>query len=577
MKYLYIILIILVQLVDHKAYAGSVAGFGGYTEITGLIELAESVPTTIAAIGTSASVTTDMVSNTILKPIATGLINVAQQQIANSIIDWVNGGFEGQPLIISNPEKFIRDQGRVQVRLALDGIPTDSVFGDSIFNNIVSQYKDSNDITKQLKALSSSDIPGIIQQNLCNDQTLTSLATNDVTDGEGNYVQEEVAARKTELFNYACSGDANRDPETAAKIVELSTQVQASTGQSLGGWDQWLATTGGDNAYTKGVQAVPIIKQADVSKQEEKKNEIFQGAGPVSQTKCVEYGEAQPGKDPKCLREEVLTPGEVIASSLEKAANAGLDRLTNLTGEGLTSLITNLALTKLTSGLNKAISASPSNTSEVVLTQRPPSKDLIADPTRKREIQNPMKKQFTFFISTLNELEQLDQTYLAEVNSFQSRITSGQVCYDGLVSDSLLSRSSQQYTDASAFYSTRQNRVNNIKAVISPELSKIAEARTFTDETQAKMAASNSTEEISALFDAYMEKVDSEGYPQSQDLSARKVDYNKNKKDSENDLSSAQHTGMNMLDYQNMCDQIRASAGGNNGGWDNGGGNPGGA
>lgn len=579
MKYLYIILVILVQLVDPKVYAGSVAGFGGYSEVTGLIELAESVPTTIASIGTSVSVTTDMVSNTILKPIATGLINVAQQQIANSIIDWVNGGFEGQPLIISNPEKFILDQGRAQVKGLLDGIPTDSIFGDSIFNNIVSQYKDGNNIAKQLKALSNSDIPGIIQQNLCNDQTLTSLATNDVTDEEGNYVQDEVAARKTELFNYACSGDANNDPETAAKIVELSTQVQASTGQSLGGWDEWLAVTGGQNAYTQGAKAIPIIKQADAKKQEAKKNEIFQGAGPVSQTKCVEYGETPPGEDPICLREETLTPGEAIASSLEKAATAGLDRLTNLTGEGLMSLITNLALTKLTAGLNKAISGatSGSNKPEVVIAKRPPSKDLVADPTRKREIQNPMKKQFAFSISTLNELEQLDQTYLAEVNDFQNYITSGKACYDKLVSDGILSNSSQQYTSASSFYSTRQNRVNNIKAIVSPELSKIAEARTFTDETQTKMAASDSTEEISALFDAYMEKSDSEGYPQPQDLSARKVDYNKNKKDSENDLSTEKHTGMNMTDYQNTCEQIRASSSGNNGGGDNGGGNPGGA
>jgi hypothetical protein len=568
MKFLYTLLLVCIYQISTTAqvHAGAVIGATFPQQI---VQNATALVGNVSGALTAGNTSIDMINNTIVKPISTGLINVAQQQIANSIIDWVNGGFEGQPLIISNPEKFILDQGRAQVKGLLDGIPTDSIFGDSIFNNIVTQYKDGNDIAKQLKALSKSNIPGLIQENLCNDQTLTSLAISDVGGGSGGYMPGEVATRKNELFNYACAGDANNDPETAAKILELDTQVQASRGESLGGMDAFLAITGGDNAYTKGALAIPVVKQAEATKQEAKKNEIFQGAGPVSQTKCVEYGETPPGEDPICLREETLTPGEAIASSLEKAANAGLDRLTNLTGEGLMSLITNLALTKLTAGLNKAISGatSGSNTPEVVITRRPPSKDLVADPVRKKEIQSPMQKQFDFYSKSLDELKTVDESYLADVNAYQSKINTGIACYNGLVSDGILRNSSSQYTSAQSFYNNRNDRINRIKNALNPELASIAGAKTLIVETKNKIAASDSTEEISEIFNDYSSKIDSGEYPQPTIVGTRKAEQ-------QQDQSNADQDNTNITNYQNTCEQIRATY---NGGGDNGGGNPGGA
>ncbi len=424
MKYFYLIIIFVFQLTtsNHAHATAMIAS----TFPQQLVQQISDLVGNVSVANTSISTTADMLNNTIIKPIGTGLINVAQQQIANDIINWANGGFEGQPLIISNPEKFIKNQGMIQVKIALDGLPTDSIYGDSIFNSLVDQYKDSEDVVAQLKALSKSNIPGIIQSNLCNDEALTALATEDVENDDGSFTIADLTNRKTELFNYACTGNADTDPATAAKIMELNNQVATNRGGAdLGGWDSWLAVTGGDNAYTKSMIAKNIPEKKAAEAKETAKNEIYAGAGPVSQAKCVQWSDDPEGSDAQCLKEETLTPGEQIAGALTAAANSGLDRLTNLTGEGLTSLITSLALTKLTAGLNKKVAASGVNKSVVIAKRAPPSKDLIGDPIRKKEIQNPMQKQFTFYTNSLNELEGIDNAYLADLNAYQGIMTEG--------------------------------------------------------------------------------------------------------------------------------------------------------
>ena len=560
MKYLYLIIIFVIQLTaSNHAHATSIIAS---TFPQQLVQQISDLVGNASVANTSISTTVDMLNNTIIKPIGTGLINVAQQQIANDIINWANGGFEGQPLIISNPEKFIKNQGMIQVKIALDQIPEDSIYGDSIFNSLVDQYKDGEDAAAQLKALSKSNIPGIIQSNLCNDEALTALATEDVEDAEGHITVADVTNRKTELFNYACTGNADTDPATAAKIMELNDQVAANRGGAdLGGWDKWLAVTGGDNTYTKSMIAKNIPEKKAAEAKETAKNEIYSGAGPVSQTKCVEWSEAQAGEDAQCLKEETLTPGEQIGGALTAAANSGLDRLTNLTGEGLTSLITSLALTKLTAGLNKKVATSGVNKPVVIVKRSPPSKDLIGDPIRKKEIQNPMQKQFTFYTNSLNELEGVDNAYLADLNAYQGIMTEGKSCYDSLVTDKIIESSNAQFTNASNYYSNRQTRINGIKSVIVPELSKIAEARTLITTTQNKMAASNSTEEISTIFNDYTVEIDNGGFPQSQMTGVREGEYLKNKGESQVKEEVDTYTN-----YKNTCDQIRASPNGGGGG-----------
>lgn len=521
-----------------------------------ILEMGQSFIRNIAANSTAISTNLDMVNNTILKPISTGLINVAQQQVASDMLSWANGGFEGNPLIISNPEQYIKNQGLLEVKGALNSIPTDSIFGDSIFNEIASQYT-NNDIKSQLQSLSKSNIPNLIQQSMCSDEALSSLALKDVQDADGNYDQTELTNRKTQLYNYACQGNPDTDPAVASKLMDLSTQRP-----ELGGWDKWLATTGGDNTYTKVAKAVPLAAKAELERKQFKKDDIFLGQKPSSQTKCTHYEDPVDGEDPKCTEgaEITTTPSDVVASAIEKAANSGLDRLTNLTGEGLSSLIVGLAFTKLTSGINKSPAATKaSNNAKVIKARTPPKQDLVGDPTRKTEVRNPMSKQFDYYSSVLSDLENVDQPYLSDVNAYESKVSTGRACYRSLVSSGSLTDQDSRFTGAMNFYSGRQSKIDNIKNTLNPEISKINEAKSLVSSTKGLIAASNSTEEISSIFNDYSAKIDSGNYPIAQGVATRKADYIKNKTDSEQDTEIGS--------YQSRCESLQSSG---SGGGDNG-------
>ena len=82
--------------------ASAVAGALEPTQWLNNIEL---VATNLTSGEIALSTGLDMVKNTILDPIANQLIAAALEQGSNDIIAWANGGFEGEPLIIGNPEK----------------------------------------------------------------------------------------------------------------------------------------------------------------------------------------------------------------------------------------------------------------------------------------------------------------------------------------------------------------------------------------------------------------------------------------------------------------------------------------
>jgi hypothetical protein len=76
--------------------------------------------------------------------------------------------------------------------------------------------------------------------------------------------------------------------------------------------------------------------------------------------------------------------------------------------------------------------------------------------------------------------------------------------------------------------------------LLTGELNKIAEAKALVDETQAKLNASNSSQEQGTIFNAYLAKVESSNYPTTQTEGARQSQYVKDKFDAghDNELDS---------------------------------------
>ena len=132
-------LFFIISMAPIKTHAGG-AGGGVATSFQQGLQIGLETPTKIANIATAASTGQDMLKNVVLDPIANALISSTLKGTSNSILGWASGGFGGaDPLIVSNPESFINNRGLEAVRGSLSQIPTDSVFGDSIFNSVLSQ------------------------------------------------------------------------------------------------------------------------------------------------------------------------------------------------------------------------------------------------------------------------------------------------------------------------------------------------------------------------------------------------------------------------------------------------------
>lgn len=517
MKHLIIISLFLISSVlPLKVHAG--AAGGGATEITQLVNMGELIPINISDAITALSTKGTFIKGYILDPIANALISSALQGASNDILSWVSGGFGGStPLIVTNPEEYLKQQGLKSVKGVLGNIPSDTIFGDSIFNSLLTQYKGVGDIEGTITQLTKSQLPGLIQSNLCKDEKLTSLALGAVQNNDGTYDQQELAAKKTELWNYACAGSAD-DVVVAARLQDLNTQ-----NPSIGGWDAWLAVTGGENEYTKS-QIVAAVTEKKIEEEKQLNiKDLYDGLGALSERECTEPVAGGEGEADGCNNWITITPGDSVGETLNEALTSGMRRLENIMGDGsLTGMLQGFAISAITSGIKKALNSSGGgsqyNLPVVLPSSRPVVQDLENDPLKKQENLKPMNKQLTYYMTTLNNLSTLDTKYMSELTSYESRVNQVKDC-----------------TPAAGFYQNRMGRITPVKNSLTAEQAKIVEAKALVNNTQTRIDASNSSQEQGAIFNEYLSKIEDNGYPNAQTEGIREAEYVKDKFDVEHD------------------------------------------
>ncbi len=518
-------------------------------QILQLVEEAATYISTAASYVQEKAVAIDAV---IGEPVATMMINLAQQQVANDIISWANGGFEGEPLIVTDPEKYFKERGQIAVKNTLDNIAEDSVYGESVFSSLVKLSREKN-LEARIEAAVKSEVPTYIQNQLCSDERLTLIATEDVKNTKTNYTGFDILKRKQEIYDFACKGNPQQDPVLAKNLLAIEKQIP-----DIGGLDILLYRgVAQDNPYDRAQRVAAIAKEEEETKRKIAENEVYQGSGPISQTKCVKYESfAELGKEKRCLEWATLSPGESVSSALERAANSGIDRLTNLQGEGFTSLLVNLAMAKLTKGLNTAFT-SDNDSVEVVGGVK---QDLKDNDDVKESILSPMMKQMTEYSSSLSRIEAIDREYLAAVLAYEARITTGRDCYNSLVASDPLKSTDPQVMSAYDFYNERQAKIDAIKDVLVPEIKILKEAKAFTEETSSKLKASNATQDISTIFNKYMITIESGKYPSLEVEAKRKGEFMKHQSDIKNeDGDQGTHETDN---YLRTCQMLGGSGGG---------------
>ena len=538
------------SMVVHSAYAGA-GGFDPFksTKIEQIIQIGIAGAAKSSTFINTAANVKKVFTDTILKPLGDKLLGNLKQQATKNVTAWAKGGFEGNSLIKSSPEKYLVDEKLAGVKSALNALPKNS-YGDSLFNSIVKDYK-GQDTKSKITSYAQSGIPSTVQGGMCSDSALTTRATSDVRARSSTYTQKDIAVRKKELYDYACSCNPTSDSKCAARLVDIYKQ-----NPSVAGWDGWNRLIGGDNGYANSVRTSIVVAQEAAKAEELAKNDLYFGQGEISEKKCVKYEDLTDGLgQPECTEWAVVTPGKTVTASVNTAVTGQLDSLFKRTSNGFDlgdlSNLSTLAFDSIagnmfdsiipSSGGGGSSRAGSSNTSVTLETKTPSPQDLTGDEARRSETIRLAADQIEIYTQGLVKLRAIDKDYLEKISAYDSTILNVKNCYDNLLTDNIAQANDNRMISGRNFYNGRLSATAAIKNSILVELFKISDAEKLSTTALAQVQASYSTDEITKLLASHQKTINSGQYPSVTDWIEREgklsEDFGKSQNDSGRDES----------------------------------------
>lgn len=544
------------------------AAFGEFVVAQGtrLGQLAQEVSTGTNAPLTTANTYLTMVNSTIFRPMQDAMMLISIFSSGEKIKALILGSVSGQTaLLITNPERYIKQQGVNSLKVNYNYVSqADGIYSNSILDSVVAGARVKSDTAGRLASLSKSSIPKTIQDDLCEDNKLSTTAMNDVIKSDGTYDLDAYIARKQELDAALCQGDPNTDPALAQALTTAGEQTGA------GGWGTFLAKTGGDNNYTRTSQALNVIEEDSLLKEATEAADLARGNGIVSKTECIKRSyDAKTGLD-ICVEKAIESPGYQLSESFKSAINAPLDILKNSYGTGgaVSSVLGSISsivgtIGSMTSTVNSMKSTTSGlstlgpngDTSLQINTKGTPNyvaptislggtavqvnmptntttsfaQDLAGNQNGKDSIIKPIKTLLNQHLKLLGTLEKSDTDYLAAISTYAGQLEDLNNCYQRLITDfpqetlspinSFLGANfpslanDPRVINALSYYTTKKSATNSLRAEITGEQNLIGETRTLITNTQSTITNSNSTEEISAAFDFYNTTVENNNLP----------------------------------------------------------------
>lgn len=238
------------------------------------------------------------------------------KQIESETRKWLAGGIQGDPLLIINPEAYLKNTQtnalRRQIAL-IEASKNRSPWSESLITNLIKQRRaEVNPGSAAVKDPSAS----IVQNSLCENGG-TSLQ-NMVEEQSGIQQLGTGSSRFDELYNELCRGDPSSDPELQKQLTAISQSKDYFS------WDSWLSTTGGNSQYAlKTRSEIEIARRtAEALALAEKES----ATGYLPDRKCVEYttdetdenGTVLDKEYQKCIAWETRKAGETVAGIAEQ-------------------------------------------------------------------------------------------------------------------------------------------------------------------------------------------------------------------------------------------------------------------
>ncbi|MEZ0208621.1 MAG: hypothetical protein ACAH17_00385 [Candidatus Paceibacterota bacterium] len=541
---------------------------------TRFVQLAKEIITAGATLATQ--VNTFLVQNkvTVLDPIANGLIAASLLKQQSNTINLVTGALGGgAPLLKADPEQWIKNQGLNVVQVSLSDLAGQSgIYSDSLFSSVVSTFKDANNpLQTTLANLGVSSIPTTVQSNLCSDDMLTRVATNDVDQNGTTYGgdvgqrarQSAIVIRKREIYNSLCVGNPSTNAQLASKLQQVNAQRP-----DIGGWDAWLSLTGGDNAYSQGVRATLAISKAADEKKTLAKDELNSNGGIASPRQCASGQEVQRApngdtlpniSDALCRTFSLTNTGSAVSAAFQTSLNAPMERLLNSFGSGVLSTLSTLLSARNTiSTLSNAFgstggSSGGSNTTVTTSSNGAPVQDLANDPEAKTGLTSPAISRLDRYSLSLNKLALADNNLLSEVAVAESYANEIKSCYQRVKDDFTLSQNDGRVSPGLTYYETRMLALASYRSAVEQDQIAITAARTTITNTRTILTTSNSTQEIDDAYSAFEEKISNGTLPSDSAGDVRSGDYITLQ--GENQVANLQ--GGSVYSLRSQCSEIR--------------------
>lgn len=510
--------------------------------------------------------------NDILDPLANVLIAQAQQKAAQDLIVWANGGFRGTPSFVSNPAKFIKNAGLAPIKNATLSINLTDPYANSILQGVIKSYRSTDSTEQQLANLAVSQVPVLLQDNVCKEQMLVKLATDQTKNRDGTTNYSAMIAQKTELYRTLCAGDPLRDPVLARKLKAMNDQ-----NSGLAGLDGILVVSGGENAYNRSTRGIYVARQASAEAQQASMRDTQSGGGLSSKTKCVKFGPADAAGNRACDVNEVVAPSGLVQNSTAKAQGAGLDRLGNIQGAGaLSNFLTGFATIIISQAIKGAIAGSNEPDVNLAITQDPATltrnsttststgytagdvftntsiitrvsvaytQDLLREPASKTSLLKPLLKELKESEKILSQLDTLDTLYVSEFAAYANVVSGGRDTCNQVAITMPFASTTPEFLSASSTINNRFKRVSDKKIELATEQANIQKELELIATTTAQYNASFSSQQIGDIHQAYADAMEAKNYPTYESLADRTGDYSQTKEDTKNDLSQANPVG----------------------------------
>jgi hypothetical protein len=497
---------------------------------------------------TAAQQTLITVNDTVIKPAKTAMTYVSIIKNTDNVENLIKGSIgTSEGLLEKFPEVYIANKELNAIKAGIGDIAAQkSLYGDSVLSAIVDQTRyDYADVSTKLRTVNSSRLPSIAQNAACDETTLSNLAKEDIEISGQPLDQAAYSARKQYFYEKLCVKDPNKDEATAQALQTLT-----DARPEIGGWDSWLELTNGSNAWNNLERSKTILATRATEVAEAARNDLNLGGGIRSLTACTGRAQADINGDPystanqaPCISEEIKQVSSALSTAFNETIVAPFKTQYASLGTG-TIMDAAFSTLDLMRGISSSISSIKGSVNELGGTDggngggtvnnipitttvaKVYDKDLLNNPTKKKDIERSPDTQLKAHSDALITLERLNQDFLSTITYHQGQLDTMKSCYDKLVndyqisSDARVSSAYKYYGGETCGYGQGQNCTggqvavnNNLRAQIQAEQAVAATTKTFVQETGTKIDDSQSTDEVLTLFTNYLDRVENEGMP----------------------------------------------------------------